>query len=330
MAPKVDKFRTASPKEWDMIWSTCEYSTYFQSREWADIWKKYHNGEFRPPAYILKFSDGITALFPLSWYSNQQIYYSSMATTYGGLLSTDKIDTSHLVAAIDFFRNYLGSLFVRINPFWRDFDAGKTCLSFQMDETEMLYLDSGIDRIYKKWTKGHKSAVSKARREGIKVYQATTVQDWLDYFAMYEASLERWGDAATSRYKWELFRIMRDYGTQNIKLWLAKYCSQPVAGALCFYAKRHVAYWHGAALEKYFHLRPVQLLLFDIIANSVDKGYFWFDFNPSGGHEGVRSFKKGFGTTTLSTPWIELDGQHRLGGLGHSLKSAFRLWEFVE
>lgn len=326
---KVEKFRIATKKEWDRIWSTCEYSTYFQSREWFEIWHTYYKGEYRPPAYLIKFSDGTTALFPLSWYSNLNIYFSSMATTYGGLLSVDRIETCHFVAAVDFVRNYLGTLFVRVNPFWGNFDPTKTTLNFTDDETEILCLALEGGQPYTNWSKGHKSAVSKARREGITVTQATTAQDWLDYFAMYEASLERWGDAVSSRYKWELFRIMRDSGSSNIKLWLAKYCDESVAGALCFYAQRHVAYWHGAAFEEYFHLRPVQLLLFDIIANAAAAGYHWFDFNPSGGHDGVRSFKKGFGTTALSAPWIELEGYSRLDGLGFNLKNLLRMWHHV-
>jgi hypothetical protein len=30
----------------------------------------------------------------------------------------------------------------------------------------------------------------------------------------------------------------------------------------------------------------------------------WFDFNPSGGHEGVRAFKAGFGAQLLSCPVV--------------------------
>jgi lipid II:glycine glycyltransferase (peptidoglycan interpeptide bridge formation enzyme) len=278
----------------------------------------------------LKFSDGKTAVFPLSWYSNRQTFYSSMPTAYGGLISMDRLDTPHLVAAIDFVQRYLGSLFVRVNPFWDEFDLGATDLPFQADETEVLWLDSGMEKLFKNWTKGHKSAVSKARREGVTIRQASTEQDWVDYFAIYEDSLERWGGKVSSRYKWELFQIMRDCESHNIKLWIAESSGQAIAGALCLYAKKHVVYWHGAALEKHFHLRPVQLLLFEIIANAADNGYRWFDFNPSGGHVGVRAFKRGFGTTTLSTPWIELEGQTRIMGWGSIFKRRFRLWEYVE
>jgi lipid II:glycine glycyltransferase (peptidoglycan interpeptide bridge formation enzyme) len=42
-------------------------------------------------------------------------------------------------------------------------------------------------------------------------------------------------------------------------------------------------------------------LLYEVIKDACEQGYFWFDFNPSGGHEGVKSFKKGFGCSTLQS-----------------------------
>jgi lipid II:glycine glycyltransferase (peptidoglycan interpeptide bridge formation enzyme) len=41
-----------------------------------------------------------------------------------------------------------------------------------------------------------------------------------------------------------------------------------------------------------------------MIRHAVEHGYRWFDFNPSGGHEGVQKFKARFGTVPLSCPMI--------------------------
>lgn len=314
----VEKFRVAGSKEWDRIWAECEYSTYFHSREWAEIWQSYHDGERRPAAYLLRFSDGKTALLPLAWYSHLQIYYSTMSTCYGGLIAREQLETGHLDAAITFVREMFGSLFIRVNPFWDGFDPEFSCWRFQADETEVLSLDVGMVKLVKAWTKGHRSAASKARREGVAVRQATSRADWHAYFALYEASLVRWGERASSRYRWELFGRMCERNSPNIKLWLAEHDGRTVAGALCLYAGRHAAYWHGAALENSFPLRPVHLLIHEILQHAVDIGCRWFDLGPSGGHEGVRLFKKGFGSVSLSCPWIEVES---IGGEGHDYMS---------
>jgi lipid II:glycine glycyltransferase (peptidoglycan interpeptide bridge formation enzyme) len=169
------------------------------------------------------------------------------------------------------------------------------------DETQTLSLKSGFDNILKLWTKGHRYNTRKARKEGVLIRLAYNLHDWNNYYSVYEDSLRRWGNRASSKYGSGLFNKMFRCNSSDIKLWLATYQDNVVAGALCFYAKNHVVYWHGASLEKSFHLYPVNLLLYEVIKDACEQGYFWFDFNPSGGHEGVKSFKKGFGCSTLQS-----------------------------
>jgi len=47
-------------------------------------------------------------------------------------------------------------------------------------------------------------------------------------------------------------------------------------------------------------LSPTNGLLYTVIRDGSDRGYGVFDFNPSGGHEGVVAFKKSFRPTRLS------------------------------
>jgi CelD/BcsL family acetyltransferase involved in cellulose biosynthesis len=93
----------------------------------------------------------------------------------------------------------------------------------------------------------------------------------------------------------------------RIKLWTAVVEDRLVAGALCFYGQGQVVYWHGAALEAYFHVRPVNLLFCEAIKDACETGYRWFDFNPSGGHEGVKAFKQSFGAVSLQCPVISIE-----------------------
>lgn len=133
------------------------------------------------------------------------------------------------------------------------------------------------------------------------------MSDWQQYYHVYENTLLRWGDRASSRHSWEIFNEMFQRNSANIKLWLAINKDEVVvAGAIIFYAKKHVVYWHGAALGEYFCFRPVNLLFYEIIKNTCAKRYSWFDFNPSGGHEGVVRFKKSFGAKTVCYPIITI------------------------
>lgn len=307
MSLRITVERLATLEEWDQIWGNCDYATYFHSREWAEIWQKYTHGEMRPDAKLITFSDDKSALIP---FSSRRIlrglvkqYISSPTGTFGGWLSLNELSESHGRLLHEYIMDHYKSLTWRLNPY-NSLETSLNIKDAKNDETHALNLECGFETIYKGWTKGHASAARKARKAGVDVREAITLQDWDYYYKIYEDSLKRWGESASSRYDWQLFQNMYDLSSTNIKLWLATFDDKVIAGALCFYAKKHVAYWHGSAFSKYFNLRPVNLLMHEVIKNSCEHGYQWFDFNPSGGHEGVKAFKKSFGTDELTCPVI--------------------------
>lgn len=298
----IKDVRQASPAEWDSIWQGCGYSTYFHSREWALTWQAYSKHSIQPDPLLVEFSDGRQALLPLSVHKSGKgmirNYLSSPAGTYGGWIAAADLGDEHTTLLAEYMCSLPGRLTWRLNPY-------DTLLSnielncAQTDETHAINLLDGFDAVYKRWTKGHRSAAQQARKAGVVIRAATDQEQWNEYFTVYEDSLRRWGDSATSRYSWELFHSLHDLNSENVKLWLALYENSIVAGALCLYAKKHVVYWHGAALSEHFNLRPVNLLMYESISDACQRGYQWFDFNPSGGHEGAKSFKKSFGTESL-------------------------------
>jgi hypothetical protein len=230
-------------------------------------------------------------------------YISNVAGVYGGWITDANLSDQQIKEIIKWINKHLKNFTWRINPFdekLRDFEIP----GCKKDFTQYLDLRNGFEPIYKSWTEGHASAVRQAIREGIVIKEAVSLKEWKDYFAIYETSLQRWGDEATSSYPYLLFEnIFKESkeSSGNIKLWLAYFENSPVSGALNFYNNHHVGGWHAATLEKFFPKRPAHLLQYEIIKDACKKGYWWYDFNPSGGHEGVVKFKKSFGTVNLET-----------------------------
>ena len=46
--------------------------------------------------------------------------------------------------------------------------------------------------------------------------------------------------------------------------------------------------------------------MYEAIKDASERGITWFDFNPSGGHEGVWDFKKGFGAQAMPAPVVRI------------------------
>jgi len=313
MGLSITEIRKAYPDEWDEIWQQCDYATYFQSREWAELWSLYSGGKMQPNPLLICFSDSKRLLMP---FTDQRtcgglikLHISSPAGTYGGWISKDAISKDHAGLVCSYFNKKIANLVWRLNPY----DAlSKTIVlsGFRVsydDETQMLHLTNGFEAISGQWAKGRGSIerkARKARKEGVEIRLASSHADWEAYYGVYEDSLRRWAEAASQRYGPGLFQAISHSASGFVKLWLAIYNDTVIAGALCFYSKRHAVYWHGAALEEFFPLRATNLLMHEIIRNACEQGYHWFDFNPSGGLEGVKAFKKSFGAVELGCPVV--------------------------
>jgi len=311
MSLAVQSSRAATPQEWDEAWKACDYATYFHSREWAEVWERYSARRLRPAARLLRFSDGRTLVLPLSARHGRlgllHGWESSPAGTFGGWISGDELTAAHVEVAVAWLQRACPDLIWRINPYFEPRDY-VDALGASEDVTHAIELSGGYESIAEGWSKaGGGSAarkIRKAERSGVRVREADSEKDWSDYVACYETSLERWGDSATLRYSAELFEILRSLRSPHVRLWLASVEGTLAAGALCFYARSHVVYWHGAADAEQFDKRPVNLLMSEIIRDACASGHRWFDFNPSSGHQGVKSFKTSFGARPLGCPVV--------------------------
>ena len=316
MKVTISHIQAAPDATWDELWQQCPYATYFHSREWAEVWQVYTRGQMRPAARLLTFDDGLQALLPLSRRAVHRAlamtYSSSPAGTFGGWLSRDALTPAHSAALVDYLLHQVGSLRWRTNPYADHLDLNGLAHTARADSTETLDLRDGFDSAYKRWSKGHRAAPRQAIREGVTIRPAASLDDWRGYYEIYLDSLARWNEERSSAYRWPLFEAFYQRQSPHIRLWLACYAGQIVAGALCFYSPQHVAYWHGAALSDFFHLRPVNLLLYEAIRDACERGQHWFDFNPSGDLDSVRQFKRSFGTAERPslvidrrTPWMQ-------------------------
>lgn len=96
MTLSVVKTWVPSAGEWDDAWRNCPYSTYFHSREWAEIWADYSQGKITPDPLKIALSDGTQIVLP---FSKEKILkglakrdISSPAGTFGGWLANASLD----------------------------------------------------------------------------------------------------------------------------------------------------------------------------------------------------------------------------------------------
>ena len=329
--------KDASGEEWLRAWQSDPRAAYSQGPVWNRVWADFLGLQ---PCPRRVFVDGEYAgILPLTCRARSPFrLQDSGINGYGGLLTApdtlsrpaqDTLSVHRAIAA------KLGNFRALLNPFsmpdaltMTNETRATADTAATGDTATIQYLDlrGGFETQFHAWSKGHRAAAKQGIREGVTVARAASIDDWRAYYEIYQDSLRRWGDTVSSRYPWELFQLLHDAGDNNIVLWLARYKNEPTAGSLCFYARRHIAYWHGAALELNFNLKAPHVLQYRIAEDAAQRGYHWYDMLSSGGHKGVETFKSGFAAIQAHARWIARESlPHRIvAGMKDALKGAFK------
>ncbi|KAF5426258.1 MAG: peptidoglycan bridge formation glycyltransferase FemA/FemB family protein [Candidatus Methanomarinus sp.] len=287
-------------KLWDDIVLNADGATYFHTYEWTKIIEQsFPNYSIVTKVFI--FDDDVKAILPLMqskrFFGLRKLYISMVPGVYGGLISNNRLTNEQIVEIYNHVVKKCSNLRIFGNPFIENYMPPFFHKGTMF--THVLDLENGFKIIWKNYSKGHRYNAKKAKKDGVYVKLGESLEDYKKYYDIYEDSLKRWGDNATSRYEFNLFENIYNLKSKNIKLFLALIDEKIVSGALLFYCGNHIVWWHGATLSDFFNHYPANFLQNEIIKESCEKGYKYYDFNPSGGHEGVMKFKDRFGAKRI-------------------------------
>ncbi|MCX8110639.1 MAG: GNAT family N-acetyltransferase [Syntrophorhabdaceae bacterium] len=301
---KIKKINTPDNEKWDTVWSSCDYATYFHSRQWAEIWNEYSYGSIKPAPELVAFTDNKEVLIPFSFQKRKGIsktYYLTADGQFGNWISLDNLEIEHILLLTKYIDRHCKNLVWRLNPYdpaSKDIYL-ENLYELEVDENHAVDLSEGFNSVLSGCYHGHRCSYKKGVKEGLKIRLAEDEKDWKSYYHVYEDTVRRWGDRALSVYDWRLFEIIFKLRSPYIKLWLVQHNDTVIAGALCFYAKTHVVCWHAAALESYLPLRPMNFMFLEVMKTLCDCDYGWFDFNTSAHLDGLKTFKSRFGARQL-------------------------------
>ncbi len=303
----ITSYQPATFEEWNAHYQHCPYATFFHSSDWMKLWHAF-NPQHQIDTRHIVFSDGKTLIVPLTFVKLYKglikKYSSSTAGTYGGWISKDELTAAHINLLMQWMQKTMEDIMVRVSPYapLHGFDQ----FAIREEHTMAIDLSEGFEAVKKGFNRGNKSSINKAINHGVIVKRTNDLADWKAYFDVYQKSLKRWGDTTTSNYKWALFETIWEQQLDTTQLWVAQLDGAIIGGGLYVMSQHHVIYWHGASDHDHYDIRPINLLMHDVIQYSCEQGYQWFDFNPSGQHEGVDRFKRSFGAEAhMSYVWSQ-------------------------
>jgi hypothetical protein len=301
----MDIRRPVDPSFWWEVAEACEYATFFHSPLWHRLVESTFDDKVDRTVGAVT-QDGTRMVLPLlktgeSAKGMMEDLMSTFAGCYGGVIADGPVTEEELVRFYGKVRSWdVASLKVNGNPLWQKVSHPVVLPDDEAsdDFTQIIRLRGRtFDDLTSDFTDGHRSGMHKGQRMGVEIRQADSPEDYREYYGAYEDCLRRW-ENPSSEYPWKLFEngyeLAQEY-PEHLRLWLAEVEGEVIAGAWFFYWKNHVDYWHAASYEEYFDYRANNVLLPHVMRDALERGYSFFDFNPSGGHTGVARFKKHFG-----------------------------------
>jgi Acetyltransferase (GNAT) domain len=292
---KVRHLGRATRDVWIDIARRCPYATYFHTPAWAEI-MVFLYPQLSAVAELFELRDGVPAVIPLLEYPTARLFrgYESMVPgVYGGPIAERSLRDDEVDAIIDSLVSPRTTN-VRIvgNPHLECFRSAPDSAS---DFVHMIDLHPGFDEIFRNFHENHRYSYRTAVRKGLTLHRAESLQEFREYFEVYQADRRRWGAGALSDYPVRLFEEFHRRADPNTVLWLAKLDGRVIAGDLWLYwGKRNVG-WLGAIDPAFVKFNATNFVLTEIIRDACARGDSVFDMAASSGLPGLIRFKDSFG-----------------------------------
>jgi len=296
------------PEEWQAIADASPSATFFHTPLWLQIFRGM-DPTSRIAARVLRFEDGATAVFPILERKRIGGFFRSAESTaafcYGGWIADRELSNDHAASIVRFILKDARNLAWRINPIDPFADLLEPYSTIQ-DTTEVLDLQTFVDDedLRQHYRHSARKQINKGCRAGLATWVADKWEEWEQYYRIYEARLQQWGQSASSSYPIALFRAFYEARGPKVRLWVVAKDGRILGGNLNLYQSRHCVEWHAAYDCEFFACGVRDYLVDTIIRDARASGFVHYDFNPSGGHEGSRRFKQTFGTHSLPSNLI--------------------------
>jgi len=165
--------------------------------------------------------------------------------------------------------------------------------------TLTLELKNSPDQMWKLFDAKLRNQIRKSLRSGLKATW-TGAEGLADFYEVFATNMR---DLGSPVHSWMFFASIFDEFPDSARLILVHKGSDTIGGGLCFLFKDTVLMPWASAKKEYLSLCPNNLLYWEVIRSSCEKGYGVFDFGRSSPGSGTYKFKKQWGAIEEPLHW---------------------------
>lgn len=251
----------------------------------------------------MRAPDGTTVLYPLVRRRRRLIpsltdARSSWAGTYGGPIAERELSPEEQASAhLAMLKATRGNVDVLLPPGAAEPPQDLPCERLP-DATQLIRIEADFEGHFGRFSMTYRKLYRRGLRRGITVRRLEGPDAVEPYLEMYESSIRRWGDATTVRHPPAVFgrlgELSQEY-PEVVRVTFAERDGAPLAGLWSLHWRGHAVAWAAASHDPPRSLSPMNVIYAELLREVIEEGASLFDFNPSGGLQGVQRSKSDFG-----------------------------------
>lgn len=294
-------------EEWNSVVLKAEEGTFFHTYDWSKILTDYgKKGGGYSPRHILirdQQTDRLVAILPL-FLTKKRRLVSLPSGDYGGPCIDPSVNR----------RDVLEIMFNEVEEIAKK-EAQTTFLkSIHHEYHEWLCLhgytktpenytfilstrDATLDSLWRKFHESPRRGVKRAQKKGVTVEEVVQKDLMKEYYHIYAENMKRLGASIRSFF---FFEVLWDVLAERklMKLFLAKYQGDYIAGMICFPWKRTLHLYSNAFLKEYENLGSNHILYYEAIQWTFEHKFdFDLGLSPLNKNSGLYQFKERWGGT---------------------------------
>jgi FemAB-related protein (PEP-CTERM system-associated) len=293
---------------WDRFLSGHEDAVFYHTLAWRDFIQTVFGHR---PFYLLCERDGlVTGVLPMFLVSFPLLGSKLISLPYdigaGGPLAVDSESVASLARHAMTLAGQLGVGYLQFRCASRQDDLAR----LDLDESEPVILSEillgGEQEVWSRIEKDHRKAIRKAQKRGVVTREATSLDDYMDFFAVYLQVFRAFGTPPYGRNYFE--RLWRDLAaTGNVRMILAEVEGRCVGGLLMFAFGRNLTSKFAAVLPDAVPLRAYPALYWRAIEIGLQENFNRLSWGTSSRDQaGLIEFKERWGATSTATALYDL------------------------
>jgi len=215
---------------------------------------------------------------------------------YGGFLLNPDLSDDERRGIVDSVASFLETERVEVLETHGNYGMGVADPRLKLGNRQQLAyleLDSPVEHLWENVVSRHvRKAIRKSERSGLRSVEQTDERAITNHFyPLYLRSMQRLGSPPhPEAFFLECFRGLKN----KIRIFWAWYENKPIAGLLGFSCGQRVSIINIVSDERYWHLRPNDLVHWEYIKWARESGFRYFDFG-SVRYDGQAQFKEKWG-----------------------------------